>query len=430
MQSILTTSPTKIPNSEVKNDTTTVESVADSEQQNTEKKEALPFSSVLDSFTAKELKTESDLLGEGDVEDSNTEPTDKIVSDENIDDKLTNAEIELKESESVLLLLDNEGIKKESNHSTTLLTDDAAETGKKELESDELFDKEGTDLIQEELVTTPKTLNPILAKIEIAQKTDTNVNESKNTKQAAISLKEASKESKESGSVFKNMTKVTAENALSDELQLKEVEGSANKLNNITSAVALETDKPIFNLNQESNSLRSVAISSASPEKLLNQATQNTPLMQSTALQQPIEVQSKHASSVMGERIMMMINQGKQEVTIRLDPAELGSMNIKLQVQQDQLHVSIQTQVGQSRDIIEQNLPRLREQLAQQGINLGEANVEQQSKQEQSQSQHSSAGSAVASHVTDKGSEVLLDDQSEWLSTQIPFQAQGIDYYA
>ena len=91
--------------------------------------------------------------------------------------------------------------------------------------------------------------------------------------------------------------------------------------------------------------------------------------------------------------------------------------------------LAIQTQVGQSRDIIEQNLPRLREQLAQQGINLGEATVDQQSKQEQSSSQHSRDG-AVALQSGRGGSEQGLDDSGEWMSTQIPIPAQGIDYYA
>ena len=127
---------------------------------------------------------------------------------------------------------------------------------------------------------------------------------------------------------------------------------------------------------------------------------------------------------------MMMINQGKQEVQIRLDPAELGSMYIKLQVQQDQLQLSIQTEVGQSRDIIEQNLPKLREQLAQQGVNLGETSVEQHARQQNSNQQGKNALQHGDTGISKDNTLSTMDEQAEWIASKIPLPAQGIDYYA
>jgi len=145
-------------------------------------------------------------------------------------------------------------------------------------------------------------------------------------------------------------------------------------------------------------------------------------------LHEPLDIHSKHAAAMIGERVMMMISQGKQEVQIRLDPAELGSMFIKMQVQQDQVQLHIQTQAGLSKDIIEQNMPRLREQLAQQGIQLSEANVQQQSQQQSQQQRHNQVNSAVDRGIN--GQELVADQKTVFIPSKIPSSEQGIDYYA
>jgi len=145
-------------------------------------------------------------------------------------------------------------------------------------------------------------------------------------------------------------------------------------------------------------------------------------------LQEPLDIQSKHAAAMMGERVMMMLSQGKQEVEIRLDPAELGSMMIKMQVKQDQVQLHIQTQAGLSKDIIEQNMPRLREQLAQQGIQLSEANVQQQS-QQQSQQQQRQGQINTGTGQLANSQEVVNDQKNVFIPSKIPSLEQGIDYY-
>ncbi|WP_413692380.1 flagellar hook-length control protein FliK [Psychromonas sp. KJ10-2] len=149
-------------------------------------------------------------------------------------------------------------------------------------------------------------------------------------------------------------------------------------------------------------------------------------------LQEPLDIQSKQAAHLMGERVMMMLSEGKQEVQIRLDPAELGSMFIKVQVQQDQVQLNIQTQAGLSKDIIEQNMPRLREQLAQQGIQLSEANVEQQSQQSQQRQQSGQQASSTVFNGNTADNRDMVEDNGTaiWVPSKIASNDQGIDYYA
>ena len=174
------------------------------------------------------------------------------------------------------------------------------------------------------------------------------------------------------------------------------------------------------------NGARPNQTSLAQLDKLMagNQQQQAT----NNLLQQPLDIQSKQAAAMMGERVMMMISQGKQEVQIRLDPAELGSMFIKVNVQQDQLQLNIQTQAGLSKDIIEQNMPRLREQLAQQGIQLGEANVQQQS-QQQGQQQHNGMNAMSGGQTHNNGMDEE-DQTAVWMPSKVASTDQGIDFYA
>ena len=104
-------------------------------------------------------------------------------------------------------------------------------------------------------------------------------------------------------------------------------------------------------------------------------------------------------------------------------------MFVKLQMHNDQLQLSIQTQVGQSRDIIEQHLPKLREQLAQQGVNLGEANVEQQNQQQQNQ-QQKNAIQHNSARVAGDSALASSSEETKWHAASIDLSPQGVDYYA
>ncbi|MCP4320930.1 MAG: hypothetical protein GY787_03560 [Alteromonadales bacterium] len=319
-----------------------------------------------------------------------------------------------------------------------LIEEPAIVKGEEKLEatSDKISKEAPDEQVQDKFVS------PILAQIEAAQQTDTKVKETKPllvTQEVGSILGDPKKSGKEKADPLQKMDKLSFENVLADdesgdqnmELLSKANVTSSEKFNSMLNVINPEVSKATVNQSMESNLFYSIGSVNTSVDKLLNQTTNSNliPALQSNTLQQPLDLQAKHASGMIGERVLMMLGQGKQEVTIRLDPAELGSMHIKLQVQQDQLQVAIQTQVGQSRDIIEQYLPRLREQLAQQGINLGETSVEQQSQQNSSNPHKSqeAAGTGQRGNGTD---ETLLEDQSEWLATQIPLPAQGIDYYA
>ncbi|WP_022940714.1 flagellar hook-length control protein FliK [Psychromonas hadalis] len=451
MQSILSTTPNKPLSTEINGEVKSIDAELNVDQKGEEEKTSASssFSSLLENMIEGEQgSVELDLLDEPVAEAESIELG--LSDEENQVSEVSDSDLALNPVKLATEELNQVKLGYEAPKPVSAVTDfvdkkvslegivqdeprlkesmDApVETEKKTLE----LQSDNTHLVSSETV-----ISPILAKIEEAQKTDTKVTEAKapiGTVDLGALPKEGEKSS--TSSVEKSdklnvAALLSNDSELDDDPQLKENLRHTDKLDNIIASLKTEVDKPTFSHDQEGSVLRPITTMSAVTDKLLSQiATNNPSSMQSTALQQPLELQGKHASAMMGERILMMLKQGKQEVTIRLDPAELGSMHIKLHIQQDQLQMTIQTQVGQSRDIIEQNLPRLREQLAQQGINLAEANVEHQSKQDQSNAQQSPTGN-LTSHTENKVDESILDDQGEWISTKIQLPAQGIDYYA
>ncbi|RUM35837.1 MAG: hypothetical protein DSY57_06445, partial [Desulfobulbus sp.] len=62
-------------------------------------------------------------------------------------------------------------------------------------------------------------------------------------------------------------------------------------------------------------------------------------------------------------------------ITMRLHPVELGELRMEIKVEQDNIKVHITAQNPQVQDILDRNLPRLREVLQQQGMNLAHMQV-------------------------------------------------------
>ncbi|MDO6524981.1 flagellar hook-length control protein FliK [Motilimonas sp. 1_MG-2023] len=168
-------------------------------------------------------------------------------------------------------------------------------------------------------------------------------------------------------------------------------------------------------------------------QSLNSQATANINAQQAQTtsqfeLGQKFELASREAPTIMRERITMMMNKGIGQAEIRLDPAELGSMHVKLSMQNDQLSVSIQTTQPQSKELLDQHMPRLREMLTQQGINLGESHVSQQQSGSQ-QGGDSAQGSGSGQASTAQQSNIVEDSPTQTVRNYVQSNS-AIDFYA
>jgi flagellar hook-length control protein FliK len=87
----------------------------------------------------------------------------------------------------------------------------------------------------------------------------------------------------------------------------------------------------------------------------------------------------------LAEKVRWMVNTKNLVAEIRLDPAELGSMNVKVTVSGESATVNFVVQSQQARDAVDNATPRLNEMLAEKGIELGQSSVRQESDGNQGQ---------------------------------------------
>lgn len=97
------------------------------------------------------------------------------------------------------------------------------------------------------------------------------------------------------------------------------------------------------------------------------------PTTVSSTIQLP--VQQPGWDTAVADRVTLMANGKLQNAEIRLTPAELGPLKIQLVIDDGTANVSFHAQHAQTREALEQALPRLREMLAENGLQLGQASV-------------------------------------------------------
>ncbi len=85
-----------------------------------------------------------------------------------------------------------------------------------------------------------------------------------------------------------------------------------------------------------------------------------------------------------GDRIIWLINKSHSTVELRLTPPNMGSIEVKIQTLRDQANIAFSSQNAQVREVLESAIPRLREMLGAQQIQLNDVFVDQHSFSSQS----------------------------------------------
>ncbi|MBJ2145807.1 flagellar hook-length control protein FliK [Vibrio sp. IB15] len=147
------------------------------------------------------------------------------------------------------------------------------------------------------------------------------------------------------------------------------------------------------------------------------------------AQQAPLQLTKELANAQVAEKVQMMMSKNLKNLDIRLDPPELGQMKIRMTMNNDVANVHFTVNSQQARDVIEQTLPRLREMLAQQGMQLADSSVQQQSSG-QGQDRYNSGEQQTGSNRTNdtQGDENL--DSGSNLELNVASKRDGISYYA
>ncbi|HFK8639530.1 TPA: flagellar hook-length control protein FliK [Legionella pneumophila] len=89
----------------------------------------------------------------------------------------------------------------------------------------------------------------------------------------------------------------------------------------------------------------------------------------------PIHVNHSQWSEQLSEHIVWLGHQDIKSALIKIHPEELGPLEINVKVVKDNASVTISTHSVYVKEIVDQAIPRLREMMAQQGINLSEVHI-------------------------------------------------------
>jgi flagellar hook-length control protein FliK len=147
-----------------------------------------------------------------------------------------------------------------------------------------------------------------------------------------------------------------------------------------------------------------------------------------TAIQhvETISIMRKDFTDAVKDKVMVMINQRIQQVDIQLDPPELGNMQVRINMQNEQAVVSFVVQNQQAKEALDQNMDRLKQMMSENGVDVGESNVKQESNQSSMQEGDQQAGNGSFNNNADGSLEGSMNMEH---TKVLKASSTGVDYY-
>lgn len=150
---------------------------------------------------------------------------------------------------------------------------------------------------------------------------------------------------------------------------------------------------------------------------------------------QPVAMNQGGWSEAVVDRVMWLSSQNLKSAEIQLDPQELGRLEVRIHMNQDQTQVTFASPNAGVRDALEGQMHRLRDMFSQQGMNQLDVNVSDQSLNRGWQGQQgneggSGRGNGGASHLGGGGDEEIAVGISEIRSPTAGGGRGLVDYYA
>ncbi|NOR43006.1 MAG: hypothetical protein GQ572_06680 [Gammaproteobacteria bacterium] len=128
----------------------------------------------------------------------------------------------------------------------------------------------------------------------------------------------------------------------------------------------------------------------------------------------------------MGKQIIWMANQNISSAEIRLNPAHLGPIEVRLDISDDQINVALSSRHANVREAMEMALPKLREMFDSNGLSLADTDISQQSfAQQREQNTAKGQGNIINNNVGHSD----LVNQDEVVINQSQLSTSMVDYY-
>ncbi|MGY8818029.1 MAG: flagellar hook-length control protein FliK [Pseudomonadales bacterium] len=143
---------------------------------------------------------------------------------------------------------------------------------------------------------------------------------------------------------------------------------------------------------------------------------------------QPVQMQQTGWSEAVVDRVMWLSSQNLKSAEIQLDPAELGRMEVRIDMTKDQTQVTFLSPHAGVRDALEGQMQRLRDMFAQQGMTM-DVNVSDQSRGWRGDGGGESRDRGAAG-VSTAGDDEVVQGSMEISSARTGGDRGLVDYYA
>lgn len=147
---------------------------------------------------------------------------------------------------------------------------------------------------------------------------------------------------------------------------------------------------------------------------------------------QALDMQSSNWNESLADQVMWMSSQNLKSAQIQLEPADLGRLDVHISMDQEQTLVSFSSSNAAVRDALESQSQRLRDMFSQQGMNLVDVNVSDQSQGRGAQGRSSGSGTgATLADYSEDGIEEVQSLGSMELPSSLLGKGSGlVDFYA
>lgn len=143
---------------------------------------------------------------------------------------------------------------------------------------------------------------------------------------------------------------------------------------------------------------------------------------------QPVQMQQTGWSEAVVDRVMWLSSQNLKSAEIQLDPAELGRMEVRIDMTKDQTQVTFLSPHAAVRDALEGQMQRLRDMFTQQGMTM-DVNVSDQSRGWRGDGGGESRDRGAAG-VSTAGDDEVVQGSMEISSARTGGDRGLVDYYA
>lgn len=177
----------------------------------------------------------------------------------------------------------------------------------------------------------------------------------------------------------------------------------------------------------ESASRNSETVNSLLQQNVSRTEGRESPLRQySTSIETPVQQQAKWSEEVAG-KIAWMAGRSIQSADIQLNPPDMGPIDVRVQVQNEQAQITVHAQNNAVRDMLELNSQRLRDMLEENGLDLAGFDVSGDAAEN-----GGSDSERERQETGEPGGQGMVSQQGERVSTgDISIKlSEGIDTYA